>query len=421
MQNIPPISDKQCEFIRDATHRWNVKTGATRSGKSYLDVLYTIPKRILERRGEDGLVVLLGNTKGTLQRNVLDPMAEIYGARRVSAIRSDNTATLFGERVYCLGADNKKHVDRLRGASIKYCYGDEVTTWNQGVFEMLKSRLDKPCSCFDGTCNPDSPGHWFKRFLDSGADIYAQAYTIDDNPYLPPEFVAQLKREYAGTVYYDRYIRGLWVMAEGLIYPMFANEPSRFIIDEAPEIKYAVIGVDFGGTGSAHSFTLTGITPGFQSVVVLDEFYHDNAVSGRLSPSALEAAFVQFVSRAKAKYRVYEAFCDSAEQTLIEGLSIAAMRARLGIQVRNAVKGPINDRIMFYCSLMGQERFKIMRGCKATIKALSEAVYKQKAAGGDDERLDDGSVNIDSLDSMEYSTETIMHNIAFGSLKYRRG
>ena len=97
------------------------------------------------------------------------------------------------------------------------------------------------------------------------------------------------------------------------------------------------------------------------------------------------------------------------------------MRARLGIQVRNAVKGPINDRIMFYCSLMGQERFKIMRGCKATIKALSEAVYKQKPAGGDDERLDDGSVNIDSLDSMEYSTETIMHNIAFGSLKYRRG
>ena len=209
MQKIPPISDKQCEFIRDATHRWNVKTGATRSGKSYLDVLYTIPKRILERRGEDGLVVLLGNTKGTLQRNVLDPMAEIYGARRVSAIRSDNTATLFGERVYCLGADNKKHVDRLRGASIKYCYGDEVTTWNQGVFEMLKSRLDKPCSCFDGTCNPDSPGHWFKRFLDSDADIYAQAYTIDDNPYLPPEFVEQLKREYAGTVYYDRYIRGL--------------------------------------------------------------------------------------------------------------------------------------------------------------------------------------------------------------------
>ena len=65
---------------------------------------------------------------------------------------------------------------------------------------MLKSRLSCPHSHFDGTCNPDNPQHWFKRFLDSDADIYCQAYTIDDNPTLPPEFVAQLKKEYAGTV-----------------------------------------------------------------------------------------------------------------------------------------------------------------------------------------------------------------------------
>ena len=212
-------------------------------------------------------------------------------------------------------------------------------------------------------------------------------------------------------MWYDRYVRGLWVAAEGLIYPLFANEPSRFIIDEAPEIKYAVIGVDFGGTGSAHSFTLTGITPGFQSVVVLDEFYHDNAASGRLSPSALEAAFVRFVSRAKAKYRLYEAFCDSAEQTLIEGLCSAARAERLGIQIRNARKGPINERIMFYNALMSRGRFQIMRSCANTIDALSNAVYRRFAGSSRDERLDDGSVNIDSLDSMEYSTESIQRQL----------
>lgn len=204
----PVISNKQAAYIREADHRWNVKTGATRSGKTYLDTLYVIPKRIRERLGQPGLVVLLGNTRGTLQRNVLDPMAEIYGNDRIGRIRSDNTALLFGERCYCLGADNKKHVDRLRGSSIKYAYGDEVTTWNQEVFEMLKSRLDKPGACFDGTCNPESPRHWFKGFLESDADIYQQAYQIDDNPYLPAEFIDQLKREYKGTVYYDRYILG---------------------------------------------------------------------------------------------------------------------------------------------------------------------------------------------------------------------
>ena len=91
---------------------------------------------------------------------------------------------------------------------------------------MLKSRLRCPHSHFDGTCNPDSPNHWFKAFLDSDSDIYRQDYTIWDGALLP-EVVAQLEADYAGTVYYDRYIRGLWTQAEGLIYPRWreALEP----------------------------------------------------------------------------------------------------------------------------------------------------------------------------------------------------
>ena len=54
--------------------------------------------------------------------------------------------------------------------------------------------------------------------------------TIDDNPFLDSAFVENLKREYAGTVYYDRYINGLWVAAEGSIYRTFADDPERFII-----------------------------------------------------------------------------------------------------------------------------------------------------------------------------------------------
>ena len=148
------LSPKQKAYWNAPFHRWNIKSGATRTGKTYLDY-FMIPRRILERRGRDGLIVLMGNTRGTLQRNVLDPMAEMYGPKLVGAIRSDNTAELFGEKAYCLGADSRKHVDRLRGASIKYCYGDEVVTWCEDVFEMLKSRLDKAYSIFDGTCNPD--------------------------------------------------------------------------------------------------------------------------------------------------------------------------------------------------------------------------------------------------------------------------
>ena len=220
-----PLTEFQQEYLRNCSHRWNVKTGATRSGKTYLDCAVTIPKRICAARGE-GLLVLMGNTLGTLERNVLSLMRELWGPDLVGVIRTSaagNVVQLFGKKVYVLGADNKKHIARIQGAAFEYVYGDEITTWDEGVFQMLKSRLSCPHSHFDGTCNPESPTHWFKKFLDSDADIYCQAYTIDDNPTLPAQFVADLKKEYTGTVYYNRFILGQWMAANGVIYRLLAD------------------------------------------------------------------------------------------------------------------------------------------------------------------------------------------------------
>ena len=192
-----PLTSKQAEYLQGCNHRWNVKTGATGSGKSFVDYAIVIPQRLTHLKGL-GLAVMLGNTRGTLQRNILDPMREIWGEELVGEIRSDNTVQLFGKKVYALGADNKKHVARIQGATIEYAYGDEVTTWNQEVFEMLKSRLRTSRSHFDGTCNPAGPKHWFKGFLDSDADIFQQAYNIHDGC-LPPAVVYELIKEYSGT------------------------------------------------------------------------------------------------------------------------------------------------------------------------------------------------------------------------------
>jgi PBSX family phage terminase large subunit len=234
-----PLTEKQVEYLKNCSHRWNVKTGATGSGKSFLDFTTTIPKRILAARGE-GLLVLLGNTRGTLERNILEPMRQWWPGN-VGMIRSDNTVEVFGKKVYALGADNKKHVSRIQGATFEYVYGDEVTTWSEDVFQMLKSRLRCEHSHFDGTCNPDNPEHWFKKFLDSDADIYQQSYVIDDGV-LPPKVVEELKKEYSGTVYYDRYILGLWRQADGLIYK-FGEEN---IVDKVPESGEYYISCDYG-------------------------------------------------------------------------------------------------------------------------------------------------------------------------------
>ena len=224
------FSVKQAEWFENAGHRWNFKTGAVRSGKTFADY-YTIPKRIRARVGKPGLAFIFGVSKSTIERNILEPMRSIWGDQLVGAIKSDNTAQLFGETVYCLGCEKVSQVAKIRGASIKYAYGDEVAEWNSEVFDLIKSRLDKPYSCFDGALNPESPNHWLKGFLDSNADIYEQHYTIFDNPFLPQEFVDNLCKEYAGTVYYDRYINGLWALAEGLIFPMY----QKVLIDKLPE------------------------------------------------------------------------------------------------------------------------------------------------------------------------------------------
>lgn len=217
-------------------------------------------------------------------------------------------------------------------------------------------------------------------------------------------------------IFYRRFILGEWALTDGLVYQQFADAPQNYTVTELPAIQYASIGVDFGGTGSAHSFTLTGFTPHFERVVILSEYYHNNKSDGTLSPSQLEEAFVAFVRQAKQRFAVYDAFCDSAEQTLIQGLRIAAARTGLNIEVRNAVKGPINDRIAFTNSMIAQGRFLIHSSCTHTIQALREAVYDSRKPT-EDIRLDDGTTNIDSLDSFEYSCETMMSDILYLGLR----
>ena len=224
MESLIELSRKQNEYIINAKARWNMKIGAVRSGKTFVDVMTMIPYRIRQVHGLSGLNLILGVSRDTIERNVLQPMREMYTERIVGTINSRNIANICGEDVYCLGAEKITQVAKVQGMSVKYCYGDEIAKWNPEVFAMLQSRLDKPYSSFDGSCNPEYPGHWLKEFIDrKDIDIYIQHYTIFDNPFLPKEFVDNLCKEYAGTVYYGRYIEGNWTLAEGLIYPMYRD------------------------------------------------------------------------------------------------------------------------------------------------------------------------------------------------------
>lgn len=403
-----PFSKMQNDFFMNATHRWNIKTGATRSGKTYMDY-FVIPKRIRKCTGK-GHIVILGNTRPTAIRNVIEPMRNIWGERFVPNVRADGSIMLFGKKAYIFPAGTKSDVERLQGMSIEYCYGDEVTTWNEAVFAMLKSRLDRPNSCFDGTCNPDNPSHWFKAFLESDADIYQQAYTIDDNPFNDAKFVSELKKEYLGTVYYDRFILGRWVAAEGIIYRKFADDPDSFVIsyDKYKElladngVEEINIGVDFGGTGSGTSFVTTVILGDYAGIIVLAS----RRIVFELTPDTLGRYFVEFVRYVEDTYDVTcdNAMCDSAEQILIRGIREAADTAGLNCRVKNARKDSIKDRIRLTNALLGRGTLYLTTDNETLSNALSKALWRENSI--EDIRLDDGTTDIDTLDAYEYTIET---------------
>lgn len=388
------FSTKQKGFWRNANRRWNVKSGATRSGKTYLDY-YVIPKRIRAVAGKDGLVVLLGNTKGTLQRNVIEPLQRIWSTSLVEDIRSDNTAMLFGEKCYCLGADKVNQVDRIRGSSIKYCYGDEVVTWHEEVFQMLKSRLDKPYSCFDGTCNPDSPLHWFKKFLDSDADIYLQEYRIDDNPFLSPDFVENLKKEYLGTVYYDRYILGKWAIAEGLVYRDVAN--GKGIVPSIPR-KYSrfYISCDYG-TMNPCSMGLWGLYDGVWYRFA--ETYYSGRESG---VPRTDEEYYTMLAKLTGEYPISAVVVDPSAASFI-----ACVRQHGKFLVRPA-RNDVLDGIRRTASAFSTGRIAVCDCCKSSIQEFQ--MYRWDDTKNEDKVIKE---NDHAMDDIRYFVNTVLQGPTF--------
>lgn len=400
------LSDKQNEYIRNSTHRWNIKTGAVRSGKSFVDTAYTVPYRIRERAGKPGLNVILGVSRETIERNVLQPMREIYTSALIGTINNRNVARVCGEDVYCLGAEKVSQVAKIQGSSIKYAYGDEIAKWNKEVFEMLKSRLDKQYSCFDGACNPENPTHWLKEFIDDdGIDLYLQKYRIFDNPFLDPEYVRNLCKEYEGTVYYDRLIEGKWKRAEGSIYHKFADNPDDFVKTADKEhISRIDIGIDFGGNGSGHAFVATAKYSDGRKQPVMSRKHMKKDFKQGIDANLLSELFLEFVEDVIKKYgKPSNAYYDNAETVLGQSIKNACEKKFPYLHVRPAVKKKINDRIEYTVQLMGAGLFAITEDCETLSKALQEAVYNSKSM--EEERLDDGSTDIDTLDAFEYSIE----------------
>ena len=303
------FTEKQMKVLRQANARWNILSGATRSGKTHVSYFLSA---LRIREHWDNNILFCGKTLNTLDRNVFDPMRRIFGNSMISPIVDKKKVNLFGKWCYCVGAYNDASVSRIQGLGLGYVYCDELTTFPESFFAMLKSRLDLANSKCDATCNPEAPSHFVKKHIDNKAiDCYNEHFTIYDNTFLSREFIEALENEYRGTIYFDKWILGNWVKSEGLVYPLFRRErhllkPSEFSRRFGlHRIRHLIIGGDGATTNDSTALVPLAIMDNGQAVR-LEMFYHNPKVNGQLSNEQLVPYIRRYLEDLERKYRILE-------------------------------------------------------------------------------------------------------------------
>lgn len=406
------LSPKQLELLKywsnDKLKWFNVLDGSVRSGKTIVSIiLWTM---WIANQPKDGLYLMAGNTLTTLKNNVLIPLTSIVGNKIFDYSIPSKKAMLLGRTIQLEGASDARSASKIRGMTLNGLYLDEISLLNQDFFKTAYERLSKENAILIGTTNPDSPDHWLKKdYIDRAdeIDMLYKTFRLDDNIFLPSRYIDNIKKTHTG-VFYDRYVLGKWVRAEGVIYKLICDNKDKYMVNKNKinEVKndfYRInIGVDFGGNKSNTSFVATAYTKtGYFYVLSVDTFKSNN-----IDPKALEARFINFVTNIYEEYKkTILVFCDSAESILIKGFKRATNNLYFPILVKNAKKRPIIERIRFTNLLLSHNKIKFNKNtCESLIIALLSAVWDDKKI--EDKRLDNGTTDIDTLDAFEYSIES---------------
>jgi PBSX family phage terminase large subunit len=251
----PELSSKQLSIL---THYWRetpkllILEGAVRSGKTVLNnvLFYTETKRHI---GEGLHYIITGHTLGSIKRNVLDSMAEMFGVD----CKTDNAGTfeLWGNKVHCFGADKADSYKAITGMTAHGWLANEVTLQHENSIRECFNRCSGADARMWWDTNPDYPTHPVKidyidhsgkRLSNGRLRVQSWHFNLDDNPYLPSDYVENLKASTPAGMWYDRAIKGQWVAAEGLVYGMFDRETHGVEPFTPPEDWRRIRSIDFG-------------------------------------------------------------------------------------------------------------------------------------------------------------------------------
>ena len=425
MNKLAPFSRKQVEYFLRVDKSWfNVAEGGKRGGKNVLQTLAFCEE--LETH-PDKLHLVAGVSTATAKLNILDCDGfglYNYFLGRFRKGKYENRECVYiktktGEKVVLISGGGKSGDEKLiKGNTYGMAY---VTESNECTKAFIQEVMDRTTSSkrrkIFHDLNPKNPSHWYyeevlkyhelNQLLNSNYGYNYGKFNIADNLSITDNQLKQIISTYdKSSIWYKRDIKGERCVAEGLIYRQFADNLDKYIIDVAPKdfIKI-IVGVDFGGNGSKHSFVCCGITSNYKQLVVLE---NERITATDTDVIFLCKKYIDFIKMCYYKYnKAITSNCDSAEQVLIKSLKNASINERLMNNVINAKKSPINERIRGLNLLISADKFKVLRHCKNVINAISTAQWDEK---NPDERLDDGTSDIDTMDALEYCFEKDIKN-----------
>lgn len=380
-------------FKHDQLKRINILEGSVRSGKTWISLVLwafwvaTMPA--------DGSYLMVAKTLTSLKRNCLDLLQTLVGQRNFTYNINTKEGRLFGRLIYLEGVNDARAENKIRGMTLQGAYCDELTLFTEDFFAMLLSRLSMSGAKLIGTTNPDNPMHWLKtKYIDrkDKLDMLTMQFLIDDNTMLDPAYVTSLKKEYTG-VFYERFILGKWVVADGVIYDMWQDS---YYYDELPSnMEYAgqYITIDYGTTNPTAMYYV--IDDGTR-LWVDDEYYYSG--------------------KDKRQQKTDKEYADDLEafigdrpiNAIILDPSAASFRAELasrGIITVNA-DNDVLDGIRLMATVIGLGYLRVNRQCKRFAQEIVAYSWDSKAAERGEEKPIKQADH--AMDSIRYCIKRIM-------------
>lgn len=322
---------------------------------------------------------MAGKTIGSFRRNVLRPLKQMLTSEGYTVLdsRTENMLTIakgsHTNYYFIFGGKDEASQDLVQGITLAGFFFDEVALMPQSFVSQATARCSVSGAKLWFNCNPEGPYHWFKvEYIDQLAEKRALRihFQMEDNPSLSPDVIARYHRAYSG-VFYQRYILGLWVLSDGVVYSNFERDTmvAELPEDAVPE-KYW-ISVDYG-TQNPTVFLLWGLYHGVW--YCMDEYYYSGRGTGKQKTDE------QYADDLEDFYYGYG--IGRHECPLIVDPSAASFKKALrnrGFKVVNANNDVITG-IRFAMTAMNCGQIKFSERCQNLIKEFSSYVWDEKAA-----------------------------------------